>query len=159
MKKLIVATLCCITVLGSSTSAFAMEKKSFVPSGASITRGSSYTYVDLGTTTDKFSSHHVKVTVAAIAAGITASCTLDPKAAAAAASAVYAVWDTFSDGTVYYTVKAHTTQVFLDGEFSHYIIETDVYAYSDSKRKELQAHTHHEGTSLSPYSIDETVNI
>lgn len=156
MIKRIYRGLCislCLVLLSSYTVFGQNNKQEELFEENYIDRGSSYTYVDLGTVTQEFSSDEVIASVSILAKVICQGASLPIKIARKIADGLFKEIEGYREDTLYYTSEVHTTQVFLDGEFVYYIIETETWVYSDSDRTDLIARESHTGESLSPASI------
>lgn len=144
--------LCFLLVSGHTVFAQPIGDK-FIIGDTYSNRSSSYTYVDLGTVTKKFSSDEVISSASALARIITLGAGIPTKTARFLADKLFKKITGYEKNTLYYTAEIHTTQVFLDGAFVYYIIDTETAIYSDSSRRKLVARETHSGQSLSPASL------
>lgn len=147
-RRFVAFIMSLVMLLGISVTASASE----------ITeRGSSYTYVDLGTAEYEYSSEAI-VESAKLLADIIIKTLGIPITAGGAlelADRVLELSDAFPYEKVYYRTEVHTTQVFLDGEFVYYEIEEYTEIYADPDYEDLVDVVEHTGKSLSPLSIED----
>ncbi len=101
-----------------------------------------------------FTSDEALNSVTIMTSVLTAGTALPAKIASKIAANIYKYGYKFVNGTVYFTVKEHTTMVLLDGEFAYYEIDTYVYTYADEDRTEQITSDFYSGESLSPAKLD-----
>lgn len=148
MKKML-AFLLIFTLSSNSIFVFAAEPKDV------LEEASSYTYIDLGTRTTYGSVEGVRRSVTLLASAIAAMKTCSLEAAEKAADITSSAADLFITDEAFYEFHTHTTEVRLDGQFSHYIIEETVYIYADKDYEELVDVVKHTGESLTPLCLSE----
>lgn len=159
MKKfyrIVSLALCLVFAIGQTAFANTVESPERIIEIETIDeeRGGSYTYVDLGTRTEYGSVEAVNASVSLLTGLIVGTLSCSPVAAKKTAEIVYKFMDLFTDDA-YFKYIVHTTEVYLDGEFSHYIIDETVYIYSDSDYRTLIDVVEKTGTSLTPLSVDD----
>lgn len=154
--RIVSLALCLVFVAGQTAFANTVESSERITEVETIDeeRGSSYTYVDLGTRTEYGSVEQVNASVSILAGLIAGTISCSLSMARKVAESVYGFMEFFTDDA-YFKYIVHTTEVYLDGEFSHYIIEETVYIYSDSAYRTLVDVVEKTGTSLTPLSVDD----
>lgn len=152
MKKML-AFLLVFTLSSNSILAFADETN--VSKSIADDKSSSYTYTYLGEAVSTGSVEGVKRSASLIAAAIAGMISCSPEFAYDVGSTTHDLADLLWQDEAFYEFHTHTTEVRLDGEFSHYIIKEEVYIFADEDFTEQVGYVEHTGESLTPMDISE----